>query len=87
MAARPALLESAKSADMKAHQRIPPKVPEQLPQLQRAVVLLGERCKYPLGAKLQRELTDLLGRYPDAETAAIWKTALKQLRRDEIFQR
>ena len=71
---------------MKAHQRIPPKVPVELSQLDRAIMLLGERAKRELKSKRQKELTALLGRCPDAETAAVWKAALKKLRSDEIFR-
>lgn len=71
---------------MKEHQRIPPKVPHELGTLDRAVMLLGSRVKGDLRHKHQVELARLLGRYPDAETAAVWKRALKKLRQDEIYQ-
>lgn len=71
---------------MKAHQRVPPKVPVLAAELQRAIMLLGERTKHELKAMKRQEIIDLLGRYPDAQTAATWKSALKKVRQDEIFE-
>lgn len=71
---------------MKQHQRIPPEVPTELGTLDRAIMLLGSRVKGELRHKHQVELARLLGRYPDAETAAVWKKALKELRKDEFYQ-
>ena len=70
---------------MKQHQRIPPEVPTELGPLDRAIMLLGSRTKGELRAKHQQELARLLGRYPDTETAAVWKKALKELRKDEFY--
>lgn len=67
-------------------QRIPPRVPTELPDLERAIILLGERCKYELKTKARTKLVELLGDYPDIDTAMSWKRALKQLRQDEVFQ-
>jgi hypothetical protein len=54
--------------------------------LERAIVLLGARSKgEDLRSARLTELVGLLGRYPDPATALAWKTALKRLRDDEIF--
>lgn len=65
--------------------QLPPSVPQQLAQLDRAIVLLGNRVKGELRASVRSELLGLVGRYPDPATAARWKSALKAIRDDEIF--
>ncbi len=58
-----------------------PQVPTELSKLDRAIALLGERAKgLELRSSKQIELAQLLGRYPDAETAAAWKSSLKKQR-------
>ena len=49
-------------------------------------MLLGSRMKGDLRHKHHLELARLFGRYPDAETAAVWKSALKKLRQGEFYQ-
>ena len=71
---------------MKEHQRIPPTVPDDPQQLDQAIMLLGERTKGNLRQKNQDRLAQLLGKAPkDPEQAAVWKSVLKQVRKDEIF--
>lgn len=65
---------------------VPPKTPENLADLERAIVLLGSRTKGPLTKQRRVELIDLVGAYPDPQAAAAWKVALKPLRDDEFFQ-
>jgi hypothetical protein len=66
--------------------RMPPIVPTSRVALDRAIVLLGARSKgEQLRASKVQEIVGLLGRYPDAVTAAAWKSELKKLRDDEIF--
>jgi hypothetical protein len=58
-----------------------PIIPTELDTLDRAIALLGERAKgLELRWKQQLRLAQLLGRYPDPETAAIWKSGLKKHR-------
>lgn len=69
---------------MKERDKIPPKVPEQLPQLDRAVMLLASLTKGNLKPRYRLELVQLVGREPkNAEQAAAWKAALKALRKEE----
>jgi hypothetical protein len=66
--------------------RLPPLVPATRVALDRAILLLGNRSKgEDLRASKIQELVGLLGRYPDRVTALAWKTELKRLREDEIF--
>jgi hypothetical protein len=66
--------------------RMPPLVPPTRVALDRAIILLGARSKgEDLRASKVQELVGLLGRYPDPVTASAWKTELKRLRDDEIF--
>jgi len=59
----------------------PPRIPPELAELDRAVMLLGSRAKgMDLSAPRRKELATLIGAYPDAVTAARWKAALRPLR-------
>ncbi len=59
----------------------PPRVPSELPELDRLVVLLGSRARGDnLAAPRRKELVALCGAYPDPATAARWKTELRRLR-------
>jgi len=62
---------------------MPPHVPESRELLNQALTLLGNRVKYELTPKSRARLSELLGGYPDAATAAVWKRELKRLRDDE----
>jgi hypothetical protein len=66
---------------------LPPKIPADGGQLDRAIKLLGERAKAELTSRVRTELIELLGKYPNAKEAADWKRALKSTRLDEIFER
>lgn len=56
----------------------PPKVPTSFNGLARAVCLLGNRMAADLGEKPRKELTRLIGIYPDLEQASLWKRSLGQ---------
>jgi hypothetical protein len=62
---------------------LPPVIPGTAEGLQRAIVLLGSRAKGELTTKPKGELVELLGAYPTAEQAAVWKTKLKQLTKEK----
>ncbi len=63
---------------------LPPKVPVTLPDLLRAVQLLGAlgQAGTRLGEKHRQELVRLLGCVPSQQEAAHWKTQLKEIRRE-----
>jgi len=59
----------------------PPRVPPELPELDRLIMLLGSRAKgTALTAPRRKELLALCGAYPDPTTAARWKAELRPLR-------
>ncbi len=60
---------------------LPPRLPNTLEALQRAILLLGNRTKSQLKDKSRQELEDLIGAYPTSDQAALWKQTLKQLAR------
>jgi hypothetical protein len=64
---------------------LPPIVPSERVALDRAIILLGNRVKGELRQSIRSELVGLVGRYPDPTTAQKWKTSLKSIRDDEIF--
>jgi hypothetical protein len=64
---------------------LPPVIPNDRARLDRAITLLGCRARGELGTSARAELTELVGRYPDAAVAMSWKRSLKQVRDDEIF--
>jgi hypothetical protein len=64
---------------------IPPKVPETLEALERAIVLLGSLSKTGLKRESRRqELEALIGRVPSQKTAVVWKTQLRGVRADML---
>ena len=64
---------------------LPPKVPESLAELDRAVMLLGAIAKGDLLKKPRKdELKTLLGAMPKRETAARWKSELKRVRDEYV---
>jgi hypothetical protein len=65
---------------------LPPRIPDDVPTLDRLITLLGNRSRGPLTQKPKRELEALCGAYPDPPTAARWKTALKELRAELVAE-
>jgi hypothetical protein len=60
---------------------LPPRVPSELPEMDRLVMLLGSRSKcVDLSARVRAELITLCGVYPDPLTAARWKKHLREIR-------
>lgn len=64
--------------------RIPPNIPKNLSELERAITLLGNRIKAELKEKSRQELKKLLGGYPNGSEAEIWKHYLKVLRKERL---
>ncbi len=52
---------------------LPPTIPSNPDDLQQAICLLGNRSKTQLGKKPKKQLIELIGVYPDAATATLWK--------------
>jgi hypothetical protein len=65
---------------------LPPKVPTTLADIDRLVMLLGNRSKGPLTPKPKKELEELCGVYPDPLTAQRWKTELKEIRKELLAE-
>jgi hypothetical protein len=63
---------------------LPQKVPQTLPELERAIMLLGSLIKVGLKDKGKEELTQLLGACPQSKRAPAWKTHLSRLRRERV---
>ena len=61
---------------------LPPRVPEELPELDRALQLLRAACAGKLKDKLRIELEGLVGGRVTQQLAAHWKTHLGEIRRD-----
>jgi len=61
----------------------PPIVPAARESLDRAIILLGNRCQSDLKSAAREELKTLIGTYPNPAQAAIWKQMLSRLRKPE----
>jgi hypothetical protein len=60
---------------------LPPRVPTELPELDRLIMLLGSRSQgSDLTKSVRAELIALCGVYPDPTKAALWKSELRQVR-------
>ena len=60
------------------------KIPETLPELDRAIMLLGARTKVELKSGPKGELEKLIGTCPNSRVAARWKAELTKLRKERI---
>jgi hypothetical protein len=63
---------------------LPPRIPEAIKDLERAVLLLGNRWRTDLNPKARKELETLVGKYPSKAQAALWKSALRALREEMV---
>lgn len=61
-----------------------PRVPTELAQLDKAIMLLGNRLKTDLGKKARLKMIELIDAYPDPKTAAHWKLELKAIRQELV---
>jgi hypothetical protein len=61
-----------------------PKIPQTLADLDRAIMLLGNRTKVELKSVPRKELEQLIGDYPNLRVAARWKAELTQLRKERM---
>ena len=62
--------------------QLPPQIPCQVPELERAIMLLGSLVRVGLKEEAQRELAALVGARPNPWQAALWKTHLSRFRRE-----
>jgi hypothetical protein len=63
---------------------LPPRVPNDPEDINRAVCLLGNRIASDLKEKSKNELIFLLGVYPNPEQAKLWKHALKKMLKNDM---
>ena len=60
------------------------KIPQTLPELDRAIMLLGARVKVELKSGPKGELEQLIGACPNSRVAVRWKAELTKLRKERI---
>jgi len=57
---------------------LPPRLPQNRQELDRTIILLGNRKQTELNAHAQRELESLIGVYPTVKEATLWKRVLRR---------
>jgi hypothetical protein len=58
---------------------LPPRLPKSDEELERAITLLGNRKQAELNPTAQTELRELLGVYPTAKEASLWKRVQRKV--------
>lgn len=58
---------------------LPPRLPRSEEDLNRTIILLGNRKQTELNAQARRELESLIGVYPTVKEAALWKRVLRRV--------
>jgi hypothetical protein len=72
---------------MSDESELPPRVPTELVDLDRLIMLLGSRSKGTgLTKAVRSELVGLCGSYPDPKAAARWKKALREVRAEMVAE-
>lgn len=61
---------------------LPPRLPEDIKEVERAMMLCGSRAKGDLRARARRLLEQLIGKYPSVAEANRWKRSLKAYREE-----
>jgi hypothetical protein len=61
---------------------LPPRLPINERELDRAIILLGNRKQVELNTRCRQELEQLIGAYPTKEEAALWKRILRRAYRE-----
>jgi hypothetical protein len=56
----------------------PPRLPQNEAELERTIILLGNRKQVELKTYTRRQLESLIGVYPTIQEAALWKRALRR---------
>jgi hypothetical protein len=57
---------------------LPPRLPQNKAELERTIVLLGNRKQTELNKHAQVELQQLIGVYPTVKEATIWKRVIRR---------
>lgn len=57
---------------------LPPRLPPNSRELDRTIILLGNRKQVELNTDARRELEALIGVYPTVKEAALWKRVLRR---------
>jgi hypothetical protein len=57
---------------------LPPRLPQNRQELDRSIILLGNRKQNELSTEARSELESLIGVYPTLEEAATWKRELRR---------
>lgn len=65
---------------------LPPRLPQNDGELERAIMLLGERKRTELNTRARDELLRLLGVYPTMKEASFWKRVLRRAYQGEGVQ-
>lgn len=58
---------------------LPPRLPQNEAELNRAIILLGNRKQVELNSDVRRQLESLVGVYPTIKEAALWKRVLRRV--------
>jgi hypothetical protein len=58
---------------------LPPRLPQNEEELNRTIILLGNRKQVELNSNARRELESLIGVYPTIKQAALWKRVLRRV--------
>lgn len=61
---------------------LPPRLPVNERELDRAIILLGNRKQVELNTRCRQELEQLIGAYPTKGEAALWKRILRRAYRE-----
>lgn len=57
---------------------LPPRLPQNEAELNRTIILLGNRKQVELNSDARRQLESLIGVYPTIKEAALWKRVLRR---------
>jgi hypothetical protein len=58
---------------------LPPHLPRNEEELNRSIILLGNRKQTELNSSARRQLESLIGAYPTLKEAALWKRVLRRV--------
>jgi hypothetical protein len=68
--------DKQKSVDLPS---LPPRLPQNEAELERTIILLGNRKQFELKTHARRQLESLIGVYPTIKEAALWKRVLRRV--------